>query len=202
MQIGYARTSTVEQEAGFLAQLRDLEAAGCKRIFKEQISGVDSNRPQLQAALDYSRDGDVLICTKLDRLGRSVADIVKIEERLREREAALKIITPNMDTSTPEGRLSFTVLAAVAQFEREIMLSRQAEGMAKAREEGKFRGRCPTAAIMTDEVLHLLADGVGPSEVARRLGIGRSSVHRISKGSTVRPSEEALSHWHRLAGRV
>jgi DNA invertase Pin-like site-specific DNA recombinase len=82
MRIGYARTSTIEQVAGLEAQLRDLKVMGCQKIFQEQLSSVDKARPQLEAAIDYCRDGDVLVCTKLDRLARSVADVVTIEKRL------------------------------------------------------------------------------------------------------------------------
>src|SRR5271169_6049156 len=100
MKIGYARTSTIEQVAGFEAQIRDLKAHGCDRIFQEQLSSVDSKRAQLEAAIDYCRDGDVITCTKLDRLARSVADLVKIEERLKAKGASLHIMDPAMDTST------------------------------------------------------------------------------------------------------
>jgi DNA invertase Pin-like site-specific DNA recombinase len=179
MRIGYARTSTVEQKAGLEAQLRDLEAAGVKKVFQEQLSSIDAKRAQLEAAIDYCREGDVLVCTKLDRLARSVADVVKIEERLREKGAALQIMDPAMDTSTPAGRLTFNVLASIAQFEREIMLTRQREGIAKAKGEGKYKGRKPTARAKAGAVHELLAAGVGPTEIAKRLEIGRKSVYRI-----------------------
>ncbi len=179
MRIGYARTSTVEQKAGLEAQLRDLQAAKVEKIFQEQLSSIDAKRAQLEAAIDYCREGDVLVCTKLDRLARSVADVVKIEERLREKGAALQIMDPAMDTSTPAGRLTFNVLASIAQFEREIMLTRQREGIAKAKGEGKYKGRKPTARAKAAEVHALRAAGVGPTEIAERLQIGRKSVYRI-----------------------
>ncbi|MGA7324075.1 MAG: recombinase family protein, partial [Rhodomicrobium sp.] len=151
MKIGYARTSTIEQKAGFEAQLRDLKAAGAGKIFQEQLSSVDARREQLDAAIDYCREGDVLICMKLDRLARSVADVVAIERRLNEKGAALHIMDPAMDTSSPAGRLVFNVLASIAQFEREIMLTRQREGIAKAKGEGKYKGRAPTARAKAAE---------------------------------------------------
>src|SRR5208337_3010853 len=120
MRIGYARTSTVEQKAGLEAQIRDLKADRVEKIFSEQLSSVDAKRTQLEAAIDYCRDGDVLVCTKLDRLARSVADVVAIEARLKTKGAALLILDPMMDTSSPAGRLTFNVLASIAQFEREI----------------------------------------------------------------------------------
>ncbi len=184
MKIGYARTSTVEQKAGFEAQLRDLKAAGAEKIFQEQLSSVDAKRDQLEAAIEYAREGDVLVCTKLDRLARSVADVVTIEARLNKKGAALHIIDPAMDTSTAAGRLTFNVLASIAQFEREIMLTRQREGIAKAKRDGKYKGRAPTARAKAAEVLALLKEGVGATEVAKRLGIGRRSVYRIIEGQS------------------
>jgi len=179
MRIGYARTSTVEQKAGLEAQLRDLQAAKVEKIFQEQLSSIDASRPQLEAAIDYCRDGDVLVCTKLDRLARSVADLVAIEARLKAKGAAILIMDPAMDTSTPNGRLIFNIIASIAQFEREIMLTRQREGIAKAKGEGKYKGRKPTARAKAGVVHELLAAGVGPTEIAKRLQIGRKSVYRI-----------------------
>src|SRR5437870_1483170 len=105
MKIGYARTSTIEQKGGLEAQLRDLKAAGVEKIFSEQLSSVDAKRAKLEEAMEFCREGDVLVCTKLDRLARSVADLVKIEERLKAKGAALHIMDPAMDTPTPAGRL-------------------------------------------------------------------------------------------------
>jgi len=185
--IGYARTSTVEQVAGFDAQIGTLQAAACDRIFKEQVSSV-AKREQLAAALDYIRDGDVLVVTKLDRLARSVADLVDIVRRIEGKDAALRILDMGLDTKTPTGRLMLNVIGSVAQFEREMMLERQREGIAKAKSEGKYKGRKPTARAKAEQVRLLLADGIGPSEVARRLGIGRTSVHNIRMASRVQAS--------------
>jgi DNA invertase Pin-like site-specific DNA recombinase len=179
MRVGYARTSTIEQKACLDAQLRDLKAAGVEKVFSEQLSSVDAKRIQLEAALDYCREGDVLTVTKLDRLARSVADVLTIERRLSEKGAALHVIDPAMDTSSPAGRLVFNVLASIAQFEREIMLTRQREGIARAKREGKYKGRKPTARAKAKDVIALHQDRVGPTEIARRMGIGRRSVYRI-----------------------
>ena len=179
MNIGYARTSTIEQKAGFEAQIRDLMQAGCEKVFQEQLSSVDAKRVQLEAAIDFCRLGDVLVCTKLDRLARSVADVVTIERRLNEKGAHLHVMDPAMDTSSPSGRLVFNVLASIAQFEREIMLSRQREGIARAKGEGKYKGRAPTARAKAAEVKALIDSGLSATETARRLGIGRRSVYRI-----------------------
>src|SRR6478752_5904556 len=104
MEIGYARTSTLEQTAGLEAQLRDLKAAGVKKIFSEQLSSVDAERPQLEAALDFAREGDVLVITKIDRVARSVANLCELEAKLHAKGASLKVLTPQLDTSTSIGR--------------------------------------------------------------------------------------------------
>ena len=187
MRIGYARTSTVEQKAGLEAQLRDLKVAGVKKIFSEQLSSVDAKRDQLEAAIDYAREGDVLVCTKLDRLARSVADVVKIEERLREKGAALHIMDPAMDTSTPAGRLIFNVIASIAQFEREIMLTRQREGIAKAKGEGKFKGRAPTARSRADRIMELSKAGMSAKAIVEAM-----AKELDKKGKPIKLSERSV----------
>lgn len=180
MLIGYARTSTLDQKAGLEAQERDLAAAGCERIFVEQVSSVDvAQREKLAEALAYAREGDTLIVTKLDRLARSVAHLVEILGQLEAKGVALRVLAMGIDTSTPTGKLMLTILGGVAEFEREIMLERQREGIAKAKAAGKYRGRKPTARARADEVLELHRNGVGGTEIAKRLGIGRASVYRI-----------------------
>lgn len=180
MLVGYARTSTIEQEAGFEAQVRDLEAAGCERIFREQVSSVDvAARTELAATLDFVRDGDTLVVTKLDRLARSVAHLMEIVAVLSRKGVALHILGLGIDTGTPTGKLLLTMMAGIAEFERSIMLERQREGIAKAKADGKYKGRKPTARLQSDKVHRLQADGVGAAEIARRLGIGRASVYRV-----------------------
>lgn len=176
--VGYARTSTTEQAAGLAAQERLLQEAGVTKLFSERVSSVAA-RPELDRAIEYLRDGDQFVVTKLDRLARSVADLVRITGVLEEKQATLKILDLNLDTSTPTGKLMLNLLGSIAQFERELMLERQREGIAKAKAEGKYRGRAPTARAKADEVMRLHSDGVGPMEISRRLGIGRSSVYRI-----------------------
>jgi DNA invertase Pin-like site-specific DNA recombinase len=177
MLIGYARTSTVDQEAGFEAQLRDLKAAGCEKVFSEKVSAV-GERQQMHAALDYLRSGDVLVVTKLDRLARSVADLCKILGDLEARGASLRVLNMGLDTASPTGKLVLNVLGSIAQFERELMLERQREGIAKAKAAGKYRGRKPTAKAKTPEIKRLMADGIGPTAIAKQLGISRASVYR------------------------
>lgn len=179
--VGYARTSTVDQEAGLEAQQRDLAAAGCGKVFSEQASSI-GKRVQLAAALDYLREGDVLVVTKPDRLARSVADLLGIIATLDSKGVALRILSMGdqvVDTGTPTGRLTLTMLGAVAEFERALMLERQREGIAKAKGAGKYTGRKPTARAKASDVQRLHAEGVRPAEIAKRLGISRASAYRM-----------------------
>jgi DNA invertase Pin-like site-specific DNA recombinase len=181
MLVGYARTSTVEQQAGLEAQHRDLQKAGTTKLFSEQISSV-AKRLELERALDFIREGDTLVVTKLDRLARSVRDLLDIVERVERKGANLKIIGMNLDTTAATGRLMLQMLGAVGEFERALMLERQREGIAKARAAGKYRGRKPTVRARKPEIEELLRSGVGPAEASRRLGIARSSIYRIADG--------------------
>jgi DNA invertase Pin-like site-specific DNA recombinase len=180
MLVGYARTSTIEQVAGFEAQLAELKAVGCDRVFQEQVSSVDVvAREQLAQALAFMRAGDTFVVTKLDRLARSVAHLLQITNELEHKGVALRILNLGIDTSTPTGKLMLTVLGGIAEFERAIMLERQREGIARAKREGKFKGRKPTARAKADEAKALLAAGKGPTAVACELGISRASLWRI-----------------------
>lgn len=125
------------------------------------------------------RENDVLVATKLDRLARSVRDLMNIVEVVRTKGASLRILAMNLDTGSPTAQLMLGILGSVAHFEREIMLERQREGIAKAKAEGKYRGRKPTARAMAHDVRRLHAEGVGATEIAKRRGIGRASVYRV-----------------------
>lgn len=183
MIIGYARTSTVEQIAGLEAQLRELKSAKCTKIFHEQVSSV-ATRMQLEAALEFARDGDVIVVTKLDRLARSVADLMAIIQALEQKAVGLRILNLGMDTQTPTGKLMLTVLGGIAQFEREMMLERQKEGVAKAKAAGKYKGRKPLATDIREEVVSLAAEGMTKVKIARKLHIGEASVYRILAATT------------------
>lgn len=182
MKIGYARTSTLEQEAGLDAQIRELQAAGCEKLFSEQTSSV-GQRKELETALEFIREGDVLVISKMDRLARSTVHLGQIMDRLRRKGANLQILNLGVDTSTPTGKLVFDVMGAIAEFEHAMMLERQREGIAKAKIEGKYKGRTPTAQKKAAEIVKLFKDGVKPAEIARRLEIGRSSVYRALEAS-------------------
>lgn len=180
--VGYGRTSTTDQKAGLAGQLRDLEAAGCARIYQEQTSAKEGGeRKKLEEALDYVREGDTLIVTKLDRLARSVADLVSITSRLNAKGVGLRILAMNLDTTTPTGKLMVNLLGSIAEFERELMLERQREGIAKAKADGKYKGRAPTAQSQADEIVRLRDAGKGIDEIMTATKAGRSSVFRILK---------------------
>jgi len=186
MLIGYARTSTTDQEAGLDAQMRALGEAGCEKVFSERVSSIAVQRPQLAAALEFAREGDTLVVAKPDRLARSVADLLTIVARLEGRGVALLVLSMGgqpVDTRTPTGKLMLTMLGAVAEFERGLMLERQREGIAKAKAEGRYKGRKPTARAKASEVLAMHALGVPVVEIARRLAIGPASAFRILRAA-------------------
>jgi len=148
--------------------LKQLKAAGCEKVFSEQVSAVAATREQLEAALDFVREGDSFIVTKLDRLARIVPHLCELE-----------VLDQAIDTSTPTGRLMFNLLGSIAQFERELTRERMLVGIAKARSEGKYKGRAPTARAKADKVRELRDAGVRPAEIARQVGISRTSVYRV-----------------------
>jgi DNA invertase Pin-like site-specific DNA recombinase len=179
MLIGYARTSTTDQTAGIEAQERDLKAAGAERLFSEQVSSI-GQRARLAECLAYLRDGDALVVTKPDRLARSTAELLTIEADLSKRGIGLIVLSMGgavLDTRNPTSKLMLTILAGVATWEREIMLERQREGIAKAQAEGKYKGR--PASLDADKIKSMAAAGVGPAQIARDLDIARSSVYRV-----------------------
>ena len=147
-------------------------------VFQEQVSSVQE-RIQLEAAIRSLRKGDMLVVTKLDRLARSLENAIQLERKICERGATLRVLDPSIDTSQPIGRLLFNMISAIAQFEREIMLERQREGIARAAAEGKYKGRVPTARARTTEVISLAERQVGAVKIAKTLGISRASVYRI-----------------------
>lgn len=175
--VGYARVSTVDQD--LTAQLEQLHAVNCDRIYREKESGVKADRPELAAMLDYVRTGDTVICCKLDRIARSTRHLLEVVELLERKEVAFKVLNINLDTSTPTGKLMLSVLAAIGQFERELMLERQREGIRIAKEAGAYKGRKPTAMAKAKEVIELAGLGVSKADIARRLNIGVASVYRV-----------------------
>lgn len=175
--IGYARTSTRDQAAGLAAQIRDLQAAGCDEIMREQVSSM-GERAELDRALTCLQAGDKLVVTKIDRLARSIRGLCEIVDGLEAKGAGLKILSMNLDTSTPTGRLMLNVLGSVAQFEREMMLERQAEGIAVARASGKYQGRPRGRVIDATAIRALQAEGQTIPQIAASVGISRGAVYQ------------------------
>lgn len=181
--IGYARTSTLDQVAGLEAQIAELEAAGCTRVYSEQVSSVDAARPQLKAALGFLREGDTFVVTRPDRLARGTLDLLTIVNDLTKQGVGVRIMSMDLDTGTATGQLVLTVLAGIATFERSLMLERQRAGIAKAKSEGKYRGRAPTARAKAASILALRSEGRGVAEIVKETGASRASIYRILKAA-------------------
>ena len=184
MLLGYCRTSTTDQIAGLEAQERDLLAQGCERLWKEQTSALGP-RNALEEAISFARSGDSLVVTQICRLARSVADLVSIIHRLEKKGVSLRILSLGIDTATPTGRLMLNLLGWISQFEREVMLERQREGVARAKLAGKYKGRKPTARAKSDQILELDRQGFSRERIASQLGIGVACVYRILKAARV-----------------
>jgi len=173
---GYARVSTTDQDLDL--QLAALKAAGCDVIRAEKRSGASiEGRAELRNLLDFVRKDDVLIVTRIDRLARSIADLASIVRELEAKGAALKAIEQPIDTGSAAGRAFLQMLGVFAEFETAIRRERQLEGIAAAKVAGVYRGRKPS--IKPEAVAQLREEGLGATEIAKRLGIGRASVYRV-----------------------
>ncbi len=173
--IGYARVSTTDQDLAI--QVDALKAAGCEVIRSEKRSGTTTEgRAELQTVLDFLRLGDVLMVTRIDRLARSIGDLQDIVRALRAKGAVLRATEQPIDTSTAAGKCFLDMLGVFAEFETNLRRERQLEGIAKAKANGVYKGRKPS--IDRAEVAQLRAEGLGPSAIAAKLGIGRASVYR------------------------
>jgi DNA invertase Pin-like site-specific DNA recombinase len=179
--IGYARVSTIDQDLSI--QRTALKAAGCDVIRSEKRSGTTTQgREELRTVLDFLRKGDVLMVTRIDRLARSIADLQDIVRAVRERGAALKATEQPIDTSTAAGKCFLDMLGVFAEFETKLRRERQLEGIAKAKAAGVYKGR--TASIDGNRVRELKAQGMGPTQIAKALKIGRASVYRVLEATS------------------
>lgn len=195
--VGYARTSTLEQVAGFRAQLRELTEAGCTKLFQEQVSSM-GKRQQLEACMDYLRDGDTLVVTKLDRLARNVVHLGQLVSMLKGKGVGLRILDLGIDTSTPTGELVLNMMGAVAQLERQMMLERQREGIAKAKACGKYKGRSPTAMRQAHRARELAAEGLKRAAIALDTGgVGKVCLQSFER--LLKPSPTIFHAGDRLA---
>jgi len=174
--IGYARVSTTDQDLSI--QEAALKAAGCEVIRSEKRSGTTTQgREELRTVLDFLSKGDVLTVTRIDRLARSIADLQDIVRTIKSRGAALKATEQPIDTSTAAGKCFLDMLGVFAEFETNLRRERQLEGIARAKAEGVYKGR--PASIDAARVRELKAGGMGPTEIAKALKIGRASVYRV-----------------------
>ncbi len=191
MFIGYARVSTQDQTPQL--QLDALKVAGCERNFVEKASGAQRDRPELQAALGYMRSGDTLVVWKLDRLARSLKQLIETVESLENKKMGFRSLTENIDTTTPGGRLTFHLFAALAEFERSIIKERTMAGLAAARSRGRRGGRPPSLnAKDLAAAKALLSDpGITVEEVAKRLKVSPATLYRHLPGGRGALSEGA-----------
>lgn len=178
MLVGYARVSTQDQKTEL--QMDALRAIGCERIFVEKASGAQRERPELKAALEYVRAGDTIVVWKLDRLARSLKQLIETVDELQRREIGFRSLTESIDTTTPGGRLIFHIFAALAEFERSIIRERTIAGLAAARARGRKGGRPPSLGeedlliaktLLKDQSLSVL-------QIAKTLGVTSSTLYR------------------------
>jgi DNA invertase Pin-like site-specific DNA recombinase len=189
-KIGYARVSTMDQDTGI--QVQALRDAGCDTIRTEKASGTSTNgRPELASILEFIREGDALVVTRIDRLARSIGDLQVIVKTLRDKGAALVCTEQPVDTGTAAGKAFLDMLGVFAEFETNLRRERQMEGIEKAKARGVYKGR--KRSIDRDEVHRLRSEGLGPTEIAQRMGVGRASVYRVirdgAQGSCLSDSE-------------
>lgn len=183
-KIGYARVSTADQNADL--QTDALTEAGCARIFTDTITGTATQRPQLAAALDYLRSGDTLVVWRLDRLGRSLRHLIETIDGLGQRDISFLSLNDNIDTTTPGGMLIFHIIAAIAEFERQLIQERAAAGAAAARARGRPIGR---PRSLTDEQIAMVRSAAASgdttkTQIARNLGVSRTTIHRVLTDTT------------------
>jgi DNA invertase Pin-like site-specific DNA recombinase len=174
--VGYGRVSSVGQSLD--AQVEALIAAGCDKIFSEKVSGTSTKgRDALLDALEFVREGDTIVVTRLDRLARSVSDLFEILDKLADKKVAFRCLQQSgVDTDSSTGRLTLAILGAVAAFETDIRKERQLEGIARAKAAGVYKGRKPS--VDRSQVRSLHEEGLGATEIAKRLKICRASVYR------------------------
>jgi DNA invertase Pin-like site-specific DNA recombinase len=191
MLIGYARVSTDDQDTA--AQVAALKAAGCERIFREKASGGRWDRPELHRLLDQLRKGDVLVVWKLDRLSRSLRDVLTIMERLGEAKAGFRSLTEAIDTTTPAGRMMMQMVGAFAEFERAMLKERTKAGLDVARQEGRIGGRRPKLTPQQQAEIHkMVSKGrKTAADAARLFKVHPATVSRLLARSPLPPPKKA-----------
>ncbi|MDF5382499.1 recombinase family protein [Vibrio parahaemolyticus] len=187
-KVGYARVSSTGQSLD--VQLEKLNQAGCQRIYQEKRSGRTSNRPEFQACMNYLREGDTLVITRLDRLARSVVHLAQLAKRFDKEKINLIVIDQNIDTSTSTGRLIFNMLASIAEFENDLRTERQAEGIAKAKENGVKFGRPEKLdAQICDAIYDRRTEGATIGQLAKEFELGEATIYRALKIAMTKENE-------------
>ena len=180
--VGYARVSTLDQD--HTTQIERLKAAGCEKIYSEKKSGTtQKGRTALDECLSYIREGDTLVFTKIDRLARSSRDLQNLVHDLENKGVSIMALDQAIDTRTPHGKAFLGMLAVFAEFETNIRKERQLEGIAKAKEEGAYTGRKPTAQAKRAEIAELLTQGMSKPKIAEALGMSVASVYNVLKAA-------------------
>lgn len=175
MRVGYARVSTTDQSLA----VQEQELSDCERIFSDQATGTNTNRPGLQQLMEFVRDGDTVVVSRLDRFARSLSDLFQLLDRLQSKGVAFQCVHQSIDTSSSTGKLTLAILGAVAEFENDIRRERQRAGIERARGAGAYKGR--KAVIDPERVRQMRDDGLGPAAIAKVLGCHRQSVYRLLK---------------------
>src|SRR2546427_3787655 len=191
MQVGYARVSTQDQDLTIQRE----RLAFCEKLFADKASGTDAHRPQLQACLDYVREGDTLVITRLDRLARSTLHLCEIADLLARQGVHLQVLDQQVDTHTPTGRMLFSMLSVIAQFETELRAERQREGIAKAKRAGVHFGRMKAlTSEQAEELRALRAEGVTLTALMQRYSIGKTAVYRyLGQGAHHEPEVDDVA---------
>ncbi|MBA2710246.1 MAG: recombinase family protein [Tatlockia sp.] len=190
--VGYARVSTIDQNLAI--QLDVLKSAGCKKIFSEKKSGTSKqDRTALDECMDYIREGDTLVVTRIDRLTRSILDLQTLLHYLKEKGIHLKALEQPVDTSNASGKFFLDMLGVFAEFETNLRRERQLEGIERAKKEGIYQGRKPTAQARKEEVIALINQGFTRTAIAKKLNIGIASIYRILKQHRIKNPEQTIN---------
>jgi DNA invertase Pin-like site-specific DNA recombinase len=182
--IGYARVSTNEQDTSI--QIEQLQKAGCHRVFQEKASGTSQNRAKLNELLDFIREGDTLVITRIDRLARSLRDLQNIVHDLKQKGIGIKATEQPIDTSTAAGKAFLDMLGVFAEFETNIRKERQGEGINKAKKNRVYKGRKPITEAVKRMITQLHTNGLRRAEIVKETGVGRTSIYNILKEADIR----------------
>ena len=177
MVIGYCRVSTAGQSLD--RQLDQLTAAGCERVYQEKVSGASKERPELTRLLDALREGDVVVVTELSRLGRTVKGLIELVDNIHQAGADIKSLKENIDTTTPMGKMVFTVMAAVAEMERDLIRERTAEGLKAARARGRHGGRPAIDQEQLNLALRMYdSKSCTVAEITKATGVSKATLYQ------------------------